>query len=323
MVRFPKSPALEGPATVGYVMSDSPAAGAGLREGDLIVRLDDKQDPTWEDVLLKEVSGANRPIHLVVERDGRQFRTTVTPILEERTGLGQAGWHEQNEILISGVLAGMHAEKAGLRRGDVLVAINGQPIRSIYKLHEVIGGSEGKPVEILYSRDGRRDKVLVEPTFAKGEGAEGRWMIGVQLEPRVVITKLSLPEALQESVRQNVKSAGLIYQMLRGIIERRMSPKSLEGPIRIAQLSGDAAREGPTAFIFLMALVSLNLAIFNLLPIPILDGGVILLLLVEMVMRRDLSLPVKEMVFKLGLVFLMVIVVFVLYNDLSKILPPG
>jgi regulator of sigma E protease len=88
-------------------------------------------------------------------------------------------------------------------------------------------------------------------------------------------------------------------------------------------LSGEAAREGPTAFIMLMAMVSLNLAIFNLMPIPILDGGVIVLLLIEMIMRRDLSLQVKEAVFKLGFVFIMVLVVFVLYNDISKILPSG
>src|SRR5206468_4805476 len=106
-------------------------------------------------------------------------------------------------------------------------------------------------------------------------------------------------------------------------VQRRMSPKSIEGPIRIAQLSGDAAREGPTAFIMLMAMVSLNLAIFNLLPIPILDGGVIVMLLIEMLMRRDLSLTVKEAVFKVGFVFLMVVVAFVIYNDISKILPAG
>ncbi len=98
-----------------------------------------------------------------------------------------------------------------------------------------------------------------------------------------------------------------------------MSPKSLQGPIRIAQLSGESAREGPTAYFGLLAMVSLNLAIFNLLPIPILDGGVILLLIVEMFMRRDLSLQVKEAVFKLGFVFLMAVVVFVLYNDISKL----
>jgi regulator of sigma E protease len=105
------------------------------------------------------------------------------------------------------------------------------------------------------------------------------------------------------------------------LVERRMSAKSLEGPIGIARLSGEAAREGLASFVGLMAAVSLNLAIFNLLPIPILDGGTILMLAVEMIMRRDLSLQVKETVFKLGFVFLMIVVVFVLYNDISKLLP--
>ena len=148
-------------------------------------------------------------------------------------------------------------------------------------------------------------------------------MIGVQLEQRMEITKLPFAQAVRESVRQNFKSAGLIYKMLEGIVERRISSKSLEGPIRIAQLSGDAAREGAAAFIGLMAMVSLNLAIFNLLPIPILDGGVILLLLIEMIMRRDLSLSVKEAVIKVGFVFLMAVVMFVLYNDITKILTAG
>ena len=148
-------------------------------------------------------------------------------------------------------------------------------------------------------------------------------MIGVALEPRLEVTKLALPQAVVESVRQNTQSAKMIFKFLEGIVERRMSPKSLEGPIRIAQLSGQAAREGPVTFFGLMTAVSLNLAIFNLLPVPILDGGVILLLLVEMLLRRDLDLKVKEAVVKAGFVFLMMVVVFVLYNDISKILPPG
>jgi regulator of sigma E protease len=103
-----------------------------------------------------------------------------------------------------------------------------------------------------------------------------------------------------------------------------MSARSIDGPIRIAQLSGDAAREGPYTYINLMAAVSLNLAIINLLPIPVLDGGVILLLLFEMLIRRDLSMPVKEAVFKFGFVFLLMIMVFAIYNDITKmILPAG
>ncbi len=320
MVRFPKPPDPNAPATVGHVTADSPAAKAGVREGDQIVRIEDVQNPTWEDILVREVASARRPLSLVLNRNGQQVLAVVTPVLSERTGVGDVGWAEQNEIEISGLVPGMNAEKAGLKRGDVILSVNGQPIRSSQKLNEIIRSSQGHPVEILLSRDGRRDKLVVEPTFSTIDGP-GRWMIGVQLEPRYVITQLPFVAALHESARQNARNATLIYQFLEGIIERRMSPKLIDGPIRIAQLSGAAAREGPAHFVFLMSGVSLNLAIFNLLPIPILDGGVILLLLVEMIMRRDLSLSVKEAVFKLGFVFLMVVVAFVLYNDISKILP--
>jgi regulator of sigma E protease len=150
-----------------------------------------------------------------------------------------------------------------------------------------------------------------------------RWVIGVTIEPKMIITQLSFPDAFRESFKANVRSAGLIYKFLQGIVERKMSARSIEGPIRIAQLSGEAAREGPIAFLELMSMVSLNLAIFNLLPIPILDGGVILLLIIEMLLRRDLSLQVKEAVIKVGFVFLMAVVMFVIYNDISKLLAAG
>ena len=137
------------------------------------------------------------------------------------------------------------------------------------------------------------------------------------------IVKFPFTQALAESWKENMQNARLITRLLEGILERRMSPKSIQGPIRIAQMSGEMAREGPATFISWMALVSLNLFIFNLLPVPILDGGVILMLLIEMLMRRDLDLKVKEAVIRAGLVFLMMVVVFVIYNDISKILPPG
>ncbi len=321
--KYPKPIDPDAPATIGHVLADSPAAKAGIREGDRIVRIEDKSDPGWEDILVKEIASAQRPMSVVIERQGKQIPVMITPILDERTGMGNAGWSEENEIQIAGYVPGVpNAEQAGLKPGDILLAVNGQAVRSTQRLHEALRASQGKPVEILYTRQGVRNKTTVQPSYTVSQG-QGRWMIGVQLEPRYVITQLPLGQAFVESVRQNTRYASLIYQFLKGIIERRMSPKSLEGPIRIAQLSGDAAREGPGAFISLMAMVSLNLAIFNLLPIPILDGGVILLLLVEMIMRRDLSLQVKEIVFKLGFVFLMVVVAFVLYNDISKILPPG
>jgi regulator of sigma E protease len=206
----------------------------------------------------------------------------------------------------------------------VVAAVNGQPIDSVNKLHNITETSGGQPLRIEYERDGRRIEAGVTPVFKKIDGP-ARWMVGVGpgLKPHYLDTRLSLPAALNESVSENAKGATMIGKFLQGMVQRRMSPKNLTGPIGMIELSGDAAREGPSAFLGLMSMVSLNLAIFNLLPIPILDGGLILMLLVEMVMHRDLSLTVKEAVFKVGFVFIMLVVAFVLYNDISRYLPAG
>ncbi len=170
----------------------------------------------------------------------------------------------------------------------------------------------------MVSRNGNLATAHVTPTMSENSGTK-EWMIGVSLQPKVVLVSLPFPQALSESVKENAKNATFIYQFLRGIAERRMSPKSVAGPIGIVQMSGEGAREGPIAFLGLMAGLSLNLAIVNLLPIPILDGATIFMLILEMVMRRDLSLRFKEAAFRLGFVFLMAIVAFVLYNDISKL----
>jgi regulator of sigma E protease len=288
-----------------------------------VVQLEDTTNPTWEDIVLKEVSSAKRPMQVWVLRAGERLHFSITPAYEERQGVGYAAWAQETDVQIAGYVTGIDiAEQAGIKKGDLLVSVNGQKIRSTSRLREVVDQTKDAPVDLVYSHEGMEHRVTLTPVHREVDGQE-RWMIGVALEPRLETTKLALPQAIVESCRQNMQSAKLIFKFLEGIVERRMSPKSLEGPIRIAQLSGQAAREGPATFFGLMTAVSLNLAIFNLLPVPILDGGVILLLLVEMLLRRDLDLRVKETVIKAGFVFLMMVVVFVLYNDISKIMPPG
>jgi regulator of sigma E protease len=320
MYQFPKLASTTKAATIGFVKPGTPAANAGLLEGDVIVQLEDKTDPTWDDVMLREIVSAKRLLPLLIQRNGKTIRVEVTPEPEPKTGLGSVGWAPQMEIEVGGLLPGMDAERKGLKKGDQLVSIDGEPIRMASKVHDMLVHSEGRPVHLVYRRDAALHDIELTPT--KGEsGGQQVWMIGVALAPRVVFVQLPFIGAVRESVNHNVKGATLIYQFLRAIVERRSSAKSLEGPIGIAQLSGEAAREGPYSFIGLMASVSLNLAIFNLLPIPILDGGMLFLLLIEMLIRHDLSLKIKETVFKLGFVFLMMVVAFVIYNDISKILP--
>jgi len=319
MVRFPKEPDPVNPV-IGYVVAGSAAAKAGIQPGDQIVQVDDKSEPTWYDVQIREVSSANRPIAVSVRRNGQRLEYTVTPVFDQRRAVGFAGWDHQVDVEVKSVMPGYAAEQAGLKVGDILLSVNGQPLRSTAGLSEAIGNSKGAPVPIVYRRGSTIGSVTVVPRFAPDEK---RWMIGVHQEERMEFIALSFPDAVRESFRENARYATIIFQMLKGIVERRMSPRSLSGPVQMADAARQAAEEGPMAFLGLMAMVSLNLAVFNLLPIPILDGGVILMLLVEMLMRRDLSLQVKEAVLKVGFVFLMVVVAFVLYSDISKILPPG
>ena len=323
MVHYEKGPNPHSPV-IGYLAPNGAAAKAGVHVGDKIVQIEDATDPTWEQVLIKSTFSPNHPLDVWVMRGEEHLHLMLTPGEEEKQGTGTAGWQVETDIEVASVLKDMDGARAGLERGDILVSVNGQPLRSIPRLNEIENETAGAPLDLVYSRKGQQHNVKVTPVKRDMEGQGGaRWMIGLTLQPRVEITKLAFPAALSESWRQNLLNTQLIVKSLEGIVERKMSAKSLQGPIGIAQMSGDAAREGPITYFLLMAAVSLNLAIFNLLPVPILDGGVMLMLFVEMLMRRDLDMKVKETVVKVGFVFLMFVVVFVIYNDISKIVPAG
>src|SRR5689334_266672 len=143
MVKYQKIAEDDLAAVIGHVMPDSPAAKAGIQDGDKIVALDGKQNPNWEDINMREATSAYRELHLTIERSGQRIDTTVTPILNERVGMGFAGWDERGQVQLGKVEAGYPAEKAGLKPGDLLVAVNGVPIHSLFKFQEMTKNSEG------------------------------------------------------------------------------------------------------------------------------------------------------------------------------------
>jgi regulator of sigma E protease len=311
----------DGPSVIGHIEKDSAAAKAGLEAGDVITRYDGEGNPSWEDITLKTMESAKKALPIQVTRQGRVVESRITPTLDEKVGIGEAGWDEAGLIEVYSVSAGMPAQKAGIQVGDLLIGLDGHPIRSRFTLIDSLRQSGGKTVNLLLDRKNKQFTVPVTPVYSSADG-KPRFMIGVVhgLKRNIVSGSMSFPAAISESVRQNGKNATLIVGFLKGMIERRLPAKSLEGPIGIARRSGEAASAGPVAFLLLMTVVSLNLAIFNLLPIPILDGGMIVLLLVEIVMGRDVSMAAKENILKVGFVFLMMVVVLVLYNDISKLI---
>jgi regulator of sigma E protease len=317
MYGFPKE-APSPDAVISSVASGSPAAIAGLQSGDRIVQLGDKRDPSWQDVTTEEALNANHPLPVAVRRQGRVLQFTVTPKMDPKDGIGVAGW--RGDVQVNEVAKSSPAESAGMQAGDLFINVNGQPVESILTVQQAITHSGGKPVELELMRNNQLRKVVVTPV--PGNNPKQPWLIGIVFRT-VQIVKLPFIEAVGESLRFNRQNATMIFEVLRSIVVHRVSPKTLSGPIGIAQMSNEAAQEGPSSYLWLMAVVSLNLAIFNLLPIPILDGGTLLLLAIEMLLQREVSLQVKETVFKLGFVFLMMVVVFVIYNDISRILTKG
>ncbi len=228
---------------IGHVMKDSPAAKAGVAEGDRIMAIDGEKEPSWDDIHLKEFASAYRPMRVTIERAGKRFDTDVTPTLNDKTGVGSTGWSEKGQTEVGRISPGMPAEKAGLEKGDLLLSANGQVINSTSKLQDVIEATNGKPVDLQFERGGQTHSLTIQPVFSNIDG-RARWVIGVGLDQKlnIITTKLSLPDAFAESVRQNLKGASLIYQFLKGILERRMSAKNLNGPIGIAQISGEVGR---------------------------------------------------------------------------------
>lgn len=320
MYAFPKQVDTTDPL-ITAIKADSPAAEAGLKPGDRIVELNGKQDPNWDYVLMQEALNANHPIDGLVERHGQRVPFKVTPAMDPKQGIGVAGWGGEQNVQVGEVEQDSPAARAGLRTGDLFMTVNGQQVASLVTVQQAIIHSKGKPVDFQILRNGHLLNMTITPVASKNQKMP--WHIGVSFKLPVQIVKLGLGSALDQSLRFNKQNALMVFQVLGGIVERRVSPKSLSGPIGIAQMSSEAAQAGAWSYLFLMAFVSLQLAIFNLLPIPILDGGTLLMLIIEMLLHREVSLQVKETIFKLGFVFLMMVVVFVIYNDISRVLTNG
>jgi regulator of sigma E protease len=321
MVRYEHPVYLDQPAVVGFVAPKSPAEKAGIESGDRIVRVDGEQNPTWEDVLLKAMLSPGHPLDVAVQHGDSIIEKQIVPQAVGPSEIGELGLIPNRPIQVGKLDPDMPAAKAGIQPGDVLTTFNERTVRSIEALLALLEQNRDRPVTVGVVRNGTDLKFTVTPVLSDVNGTK-RYRLGFQSVEPTHVDKLSFPKAFSKSLEQNKKNSFLIIELVEKMLQRKVSVKQFSSPIGIAQASGEAARqEGWTPLLALMSAISLNLAIFNLFPFPILDGGMILFLAIEGIRRRDISLRLKERIYQLAFVLLILFAVMVIYNDLAKTIP--
>ena len=306
------------PVVIAGVMRDSPAAVGGIQAGDRIVSLAGVEDPTWDRIALElALSTPGRSVPVVVERQGQRVSLQVTSDIQPFSALG----YPAEPTVVGSVTTGMPAEVAGIMADDTIVTAGGQPVKSFYQLMEMIQESEGSVMDLEIERNGQRMNIRVQPVFGDPGDGRARWQLGFTFRFSTVRRSYSVPAALTKSAQFHVVLSSKMVYLVGQLFTGRVSLKQVQGPLGIVQESSRAARRGVGDLISFMALVSLNLGVLNLLPIPILDGGHILMLGIEGVLRKDLSLKIKERVVAVGMVFLLLVFLVVMYNDVLRLLP--
>jgi regulator of sigma E protease len=305
------------PPVVGRVLPGSPAEKAGIKQGDLITAFADKDVSTWQGLQMRVVPRANREVPIVVRRDGQSQQFSIVPEAQTKYEIGDLGIVPSIHPEVALVVPGSPAEQVGLRVRDVIVSFNGADTTgfTLQKMIEEIGKRAGQQVVLGIVRDGKPMTVNVTPRETDGVGR-----LGIQLSPFETVTvEPGFVQAIGMSVRQNWEWTAMIGEMLAGFFTAETSPRQLMGPLGIAEVAGGAAAVGWAALFGTMAMVSLNLGLLNLLPIPILDGGHITILAIEGLARRDFSMRVKERMLMAGFAVLMLLMVTVIYNDLRRV----
>ncbi len=305
------------PSEVGSVVKGSSAEQAGLRKGDVIVSINGKPSATWEDVSFALATSPNRPVALELTRDEKAFAATVTPKLDPHYQIGDtAGIAPKVRTQLTKIIDDTPAAAAGFELGDEIWAVDGRAIVDSAAFVAYIESKPGQTVDIEVRRGTVLWTISVTP---RDEGGKGRIGVGLGFFQRY-----PPGEALRASVVFNWRICTQTFDVLGKLITRKLPPGgALAGPLEIAKQTGAAARVGFKYLLYLMGFISISIALLNLMPIPILDGGQITILLFESVIRRDLSVRFKEIVIQVGFVMVLLLMAMVIWFDIKKMLPPG
>jgi regulator of sigma E protease len=322
---------LNGPAVTDYIQAKTPAAKTGIHSGDRIVRYDTVENPTWEDVFNRSLLNLNQTVAFSFVHDGQ--RTDSKLLVDSKGGpddfnmdqIGLVAKMQTTPVQVSSLEPSMPAARAGLQSNDKILSIDGLQLHSVTALLSYLQDQAGKPATLDIQRTATNGttqnlSIQVAPELADTASGKGYRLGFVAVQPPVRVERLPLGKAMVASWQFNKKNSLLIVEVIKRLFTRQVSVKSLQSPIGIGQQIHQAAQmPGWTPLIGTMSLISINLGILNLMPIPILDGGMILFLLIETIMRRDVNQQIKERIYQVAFVCILAFFAFVIFNDLTRL----
>jgi len=305
--------------TIEWVIPGSAAAQAGIQPGDVIRHFADLDNPDWDKVVSRFALNPNQTVPLTVDRAGQQLQLFLR-LPEEIQSEDLAGMLPQftsGPIAVQEVVPGNPADKAGLRAGDGILSVDGHPFHSVISLLPYMQAGQGKPLSLIVSRNGAQLPMVAYPAKL-----DTGWKLGFVVPPPPYHNNpLPLKTALSKSAVFCKENSTLLLQMLERMATHKVSVRNnLSGPVGIARAAGDAAQSKGWAYTFnLAAQISISLGVLNLMPFPILDGGMVLFLLIESIIRREINIAIKERIYQAAFVVLVAFFAFIIFNDVSKL----
>ncbi|MGD0445572.1 MAG: RIP metalloprotease RseP [Edaphobacter sp.] len=317
----------DGPAHADYIPANTPVAKTGIHDGDTIVRYDTVENPTWHDVIDRSLLNLNQTVPFSFVHNGERIDTKL--FVENKgqaddfslTKLGLIPKMQDTPVEVNSLEPTMPAAHAGLQVKDKILTIDGQQLHSVPAILAYLQDQAGKPANLTVLRNGTSVPLQITPELTDmGDGTKDYRLGFGYLPPPVKVERLPLGRAMVASWQFNKKNSMLIVEVIKRLFTRQVSVKQLQSPIGIGQAIHQAVQmPGWMPLIGTMAIISLNLGILNLMPIPILDGGLILFLIIETIMRRDVNQQIKERVYQVAFVCILAFFAFVIFNDLTRL----
>ncbi|HUI46846.1 MAG TPA: RIP metalloprotease RseP [Nitrospirota bacterium] len=303
----------EGPAKVGYVESGSPADRAGFKAGDVIVEINGRSISDWTKALSLIAVNPDTDLNVTVDRQGAKETLMLRPSAASELKIGTSGLVPDMPAEIGKLKPGFPAEKAGLKENDKILAVDGKTVYHWNQFSSLVRESKGKTLNLTIERSGRHLDIALN---AVEDG--GRYVIGVEPVMHLVFKKYGFIESVRLGFDKTIEAIDLTIITLKKLVTFNLSIKTLGGPVMIAQMSGQAAAAGLSVFLSLLAMISISLGILNLLPIPVLDGGLILFLVIEAIRKKPISRKVMEVSQSIGAAILITLIAVVSYNDVMR-----